>query len=173
MVRRHKDDWMRRLARLIGLCRAVGAYLVVPLLVLLFGAQPPALAKPRVVLLPYRSANGLILVEAKVNGNPVTLVMDTGANHTIIDARSCGFGAVPGFDVNTRGVGISGNALRLRVDLEVGKQILFSQPVSVMNLNDLARRLGTPLDGLLGQDILRQFQSIRIDYKAHVIELQQ
>jgi len=139
----------------------------------LFLAQPQTAAKPRVVQLPYRSVNGLILVEAKVNGNRVTLVMDTGANHTIIDARSCGFTPAPGFEAIYRDVGVSGNALRMRVDLEVGKQILFSQPVSVMNLNDLAHRLGTPLDGLLGEDILRQFRSVRIDYKAHVVELQQ
>jgi hypothetical protein len=28
-------------------------------------------------------------------------------------------------------------------------------------------------DGLLGQDFLRQFGSVRIDYRAHVIELQE
>ena len=141
-------------------------------LLALFLVQPQALAKPRIVALPYRSVNGLILIEAKANGNPVTLVMDTGANHTIIDAKSCGYTPTPGIDVITSGVGISGNALRLRVDVELGKQFVFSQPVSVMNLDELSHRLGTPFDGLLGQDILRQFRSIRINYKRHVIELQ-
>jgi hypothetical protein len=28
-------------------------------------------------------------------------------------------------------------------------------------------------EGLLGQDMLRQFRSVRIDYRAHVIELQE
>ena len=45
---------------------------------------------------------------------------------------------------------------------------LFSQPVSVMNLDDLSKRFQLPFDGLLGQDILSQFQSVRIDFKAHV-----
>ena len=41
-----------------------------------------------------------------------------------------------------------------------------------MNLGDLPERLGAPFDGLLGQDILRQFRSVRINYRAHVIELE-
>ena len=64
------------------------------------------------------------------------------------------------------GPGIVGNALRLRVDLEIGGRFLFSQPASVMNLDDLPKRLGVQFDGLLGQDILRQFRSIRINYRA-------
>jgi hypothetical protein len=71
-----------------------------------------------------------------------------------------------------RGAGIVGNALRLRVDLELARQIMFSQPVSVMNLEELSKSLRIPFDGLLGQDILNQFRSVRIDYKNHVIELE-
>jgi hypothetical protein len=41
-----------------------------------------------------------------------------------------------------------------------------------MNLGDLPQRVGVPFDGLLGQDILRQFRSVRIDYKKHMIELE-
>jgi hypothetical protein len=71
-----------------------------------------------------------------------------------------------------RGAGIVGNALRLRVDLEIAHQFMFSQPVSVMNLEELSKRFGIQFDGLLGQDILNQFRSVRIDYKNHVIELE-
>lgn len=68
--------------------------------------------------------------------------------------------------------GIVGNAVRLRVDVEIVHRFLFSQPVSVMNRADLSKRFQIPFDGLLGQDILSQFRSVRIDYKAHVIELE-
>jgi len=71
-----------------------------------------------------------------------------------------------------RGAGIVGNALRLRVDLEIAHQFVFSQRVSVMNLEELSRRFGIQFDGLLGQDILNQFRSVRIDYKRCVIELE-
>ena len=72
-----------------------------------------------------------------------------------------------------RGAGIVGNALRLRVDLELAHQIMFSQPVAVMNLEDLSKSFRIAFDGLLGQDILNQFRAVRIDYKNHVIELEQ
>jgi hypothetical protein len=41
-----------------------------------------------------------------------------------------------------------------------------------MNLEDLSKRFQIHFDGLLGQDVLNQFRSVRIDYKAHVIELE-
>jgi hypothetical protein len=41
------------------------------------------------------------------------------------------------------------------------------------NLEDLNQELGVNFDGLLGEDLLREFHSVRINYKAHVIELEQ
>jgi hypothetical protein len=72
----------------------------------------------------------------------------------------------------SKGPGIVGKALRLRVDLEIAGRILFSRPVSVMNLGDLPQRIGAQFDGLLGQDILRQFRSVHINYHSHLIELE-
>ncbi len=42
-----------------------------------------------------------------------------------------------------------------------------------MNVDELRRRFGAPVDGLLGQDVLREFRSVRINYKARVIGLEQ
>ena len=46
------------------------------------------------------------------------------------------------------------------------------QRVAIMNLDGLSQVLGIHFDGLLGQDVLREFHSVRIDYRAHVIELE-
>jgi len=131
-----------------------------------------ALAQPRVVTVPFRSVDSFILIEASIDGKPVTLLVDTGANKTILNAKSFGRASLPVSQPVNQGAGIIGNALRLRVDLEIAHQILFSQPVSVMNLEELSKRFRIPFDGLLGQDILNQFRSVRIDYKSHVIELE-
>ena len=133
---------------------------------------PATCAHEGTVLLPFRSTHSLILVDAKVNGNPATLLLDTGANNTIINARIYGSVQAPPVELTSKGPGIVGNALRLHVDLEIADRFLFSQPVSVMNLGDLPQRVGAKFDGLLGQDILRQFRSVRINYRAHVIELE-
>ena len=102
---------------------------------------------------------------------PATLLLDTGATNTIINAKMYGNVQAPRIEA-VSGPGIVDNALRLRVDLEIGGRFLFSQPVSVMNLDDLPKRLGVQFDGLLGQDILRQFPSIRINYRSPVVELE-
>lgn len=132
----------------------------------------PSCGKTRIVLLPFRTVHSLILVDVKVNGTPATLLLDTGANNTIINGKFCGGLPAAGIEPVSKGPGIVGNALRLRVDLEIAGRFLFSQPVSVMSLGELPQRFGAQFDGLLGQDILRQFRSVRIDYRDHVIELE-
>lgn len=132
----------------------------------------PSCARTERVLLPFHSVHSLILIDAKVNGNSATLLLDTGAKNTIINAKLCGSVRAPLIEPSSEGPGIVGNALRLRVDLEIARLFLFSQPVSVMNLGDLPKNVGADFDGLLGQDILRQFRSVRINYHTHVIELE-
>lgn len=139
-------------------------------LALLF--PPPIVAGPGPILLPFRSVHSMLLIDAKVNGEPVTLLLDTGANSTILDVKSYSRSLLLPSQPANRQVGIVGNALRVRVDLELARRFLFSQPVSVMNLGDLPQRIGAQFDGLLGQDILRQFRSVRINYRAGVIELE-
>ncbi|HKW62682.1 MAG TPA: retropepsin-like aspartic protease [Candidatus Acidoferrum sp.] len=133
---------------------------------------PASFGTAEPVLLPFHSVRSLILVDAKVNGRSATLLLDTGANNTIINAALCGNAQAPRIEPTGKGPGIVGNTLRLRVDLEIARHFLFSQPVSVMNLGDLPKSLGADFDGLLGQDILRQFRSIRINYRDRVIELE-
>ena len=131
------------------------------------------LAKPRVVMLPYRSVDSYILVDARIDGSPVKLMLDTGSNETILNASSFCKTELSVTRPANRGAGIVGNALHLRVDLELAHQIMFSQPVAVMNLEELSKSFRIPFDGLLGEDILNQFRSVRIDYKKHVLELEQ
>lgn len=131
------------------------------------------LAKPRVVMLPYRSVDSYILVDAKIDGRAVKLLLDTGSNETILNASSFCKTELSATRPVNRGAGIVGNALHLRVDLELAHQIMFSQPVAVMNLEELSKSFRISFDGLLGEDILNQFRSVRIDYKKHVLELEQ
>ena len=41
-----------------------------------------------------------------------------------------------------------------------------------MDLSEASKHLGTRIDGFVGQDILREFSAVRIDYKAGVVEFE-
>jgi hypothetical protein len=60
------------------------------MLFLVVSATPPVPSQRRIVSVPFRSLNTYMLVEASVDGRPVTLLVDTGANKTILNARSMG-----------------------------------------------------------------------------------
>jgi hypothetical protein len=69
--------------------------------------------------------------------------------------------------------GFAGYSLRRPADLGLGENVWIAQQVSVMDLNELKQMLHMDFDGLLGQDFLSQFRSVRIDYRGHIIELQE
>lgn len=133
------------------------------------------IARPEVITIPFRSAETMILVEARVNDNRVALLLDTGANNTIVSPKAYGDLAfhLHSIHKNDRGPGMRGDAVLLRANLVLANRVWSSQPVYVMNVDELTRRFGAPVDGLLGQDVLREFHSVRINYKAKVIELEQ
>ncbi len=133
------------------------------------------IARPEIVSVPFRTAESMILVEARVNDNRVMLVLDTGANNTIVSPRAYGYlqFRLRGIHNNDTGPGLRGDAVRLRANVALSNRVWVSQPVYVMNVDELTRRFGAPVDGLLGQDLLREFHAVRINYKAHVIELEQ
>ena len=48
-------------------------------------SQSPSLAQEHKTLsLPFRSVSGLILLDIKVNGKPAVVLLDTGANVTVL-----------------------------------------------------------------------------------------
>jgi hypothetical protein len=73
----------------------------------------------------------------------VTLLVDTGANKTILNARSIGGVQLPVSQPVNHGAGIIGNALHLRVDVEIAHRFLFSQPVPV-SLDELRSAFTSP-----------------------------
>jgi Aspartyl protease len=146
------------------------------LLLALFLLTPlPNRARPNVLRLPFRTAHSMIVVQARVNGSQVALLLDTGATRTIVSARV--YGNVP-FQLRTiertsHSAGIVGDSVILPVNLQLANHIWAGQHVAIMNLDGLSQVLGIQFDGLLGQDVLGEFHSVRIDYHAHIIELEE
>jgi hypothetical protein len=126
------------------------------------------------VQVPFHNVQSMILVDGKVNGNPAVFLLDTGANRTIVSTKSYGdtWFALQRLPHDHKGPGLVGYSVRRQADLALGGHTWYGQQVSVMNLNDLKQMLGMEFDGLLGQDILREFRSVRIDYRTHTIYLE-
>lgn len=145
------------------------------LLALLLMLPLPNRARPAAVRMPFRTVQSMILVDGKVNGNPAIFLLDTGANRTIISGKAYGSPqfCLEQMRLSRQGAGASGASILLRADLVIGDHLWAEQRVSVMDLDELNGLLKLHFDGLLGEDILRQFRSIRIDYHSKVIELEE
>lgn len=100
--------------------------------------------------LPFRNENGLILLDLKVNEKPAVLLLDTGATTTLF--ANAGL-----------------------VEIRVAQH-----SVIAVYANELGRFSSTTrrnmallgISGILGQDFLHKFKSVRIDYANRVLELQ-
>lgn len=161
--------------RPLGRKRAPSEFARALVLLILLLLPLPNFARPEVATVPFRTAQTFILVQAKVNGNPATLLLDTGANRTIVSIKIYGTAqfTLQRMRQNSNGPGHVGESVRLTADVALANRVWVGQPVSVMNLEDLKQELGVNFDGLLGEDLLREFRSVRINYKTRVIELEQ
>jgi len=117
---------------------------------------------------------GTILIQAQVNGQPATLVVDTGASHTILSSellrvRSL---ALEHADAPAKGSGFVGSAGWAKATLEIRTMTWPNRRVLVMDdFQDLSKSMKQKVDGILGEDVLREFDSVVIDFKHHRLVL--
>jgi hypothetical protein len=138
-------------------------------------ALAPAPAQPTTIRVPFHTVKSMILVEGRANGDTLTFLLDTGSIGTIVSARMYhAHFPLHRMRRTTDGPGMIGESISTHMDLELGGHRWYAQRVSIMNLDELSGILGVKrIDGLLGQDVLREFRSVRIDYHAHIIELEE
>lgn len=110
-----------------------------------------------------------ILVEVQVNGKDRIFVFDTGAARTVVSPRV--LGGLAEFELKmsrfrSREPGLKGEAMWEQVrSFRLGRQVWYDLRVVVMNLEEVSRIYGRPIDGLLGQDLLSEFESVTIDFR--------
>jgi predicted aspartyl protease len=113
------------------------------------------------------NVDGSFLVEARVDGSPAVLVLDTGAEHSLLDREFAKrLGLHPIADANVQKPYSSGKNEIVRVtDLEI--QSIHSSDLNVMtdDLTASSGALGVHIDGALGNDFLRKF-TVTLDYSA-------
>lgn len=99
--------------------------------------------------LTFTSTRSLLLVHINVDGRDLLLIFDTGAERTLINS--------PKESVERKAT--------VRVDTKT-----FDTRLAFVDLagTDIAK---THADGVLGQDILRKFDFVKIDYASHTITM--
>lgn len=118
--------------------------------------------------------HGAILVTLTVNGRPATLLVDTGAATTMISAELAGIDrfTLERSKFREGQTGLQAVGVWERATLQAGSWRA-SMDVGAINLDEVTARYGRRIDGLLGQDVLRRFARITIDFEAKKLLLAQ
>ena len=119
-------------------------------------------------------STGTILVDASVNGQSVVMVLDTGASHSMFDASVFGLSTVQlqAARMKSRGLGLDADIVVRTADFEIGEEAWKQQPVEIADLHLLSKIYGRKIGGIVGQDVLRSFVSVQINYKGQCVMFQ-
>jgi len=110
---------------------------------------------------------GSILLRAQVNGHPATLFVDTGCSTTILSWELLQVRplALQRADPFAKGSGYVGTAGWSKATLEIGPFKWADRKVLVMDFQEISNTMSQKVDGILGEDVLREFDSVAIDFK--------
>ena len=132
---------------------------------------------PNSVEIPLRPSRvfGLMMVEARINGQLAVLILDTGSNHTIVSSKLVDVATPPLKDLVTskKGSGYSGNGVFARASVSVGAVLWRDHRIVAMDTNEISKSMGESVDGLLGMDFLNEFDIVIVDLRRHKLILTQ
>ncbi|HEV8586827.1 MAG TPA: retropepsin-like aspartic protease [Methylomirabilota bacterium] len=116
-------------------------------------APPPPLPPPPGAVVPF-VRGAAVVVEASLNGIPLRLLLDTGADRTVIAPAALARAGLPWTGAPVRITGVTGSAVATLVSVPR----LDLAGVHVGPLSVIAHAVpGEALDGLLGRDVLDAF----------------
>jgi len=126
----------------------------------------------RQTVLPFRFINNHIYVEARLNGRPYALLVDTGAANLVTPttARALGLTAVGAARMKGTGEGSEDAAFTRVASLGVGDVTLRNQLFAVVPLEKFDEVEGVPFHGILGYELFKRFV-VRIDYEARTLTI--
>ncbi|HXO61124.1 MAG TPA: hypothetical protein VN850_04870 [Candidatus Acidoferrales bacterium] len=120
----------------------------------------------------FRARNGLILVPARVRGNHVTLLLDTGAVLTTFSSK-----IVPSTTMNSRitinMASESVSASRVPVAFTVGEPDMQERRCSFRQSVVVGDFKFGEADGVIGLDVLSSFKVVTIDFHNSVLILEE
>jgi hypothetical protein len=124
------------------------------------------------ISVPFHTENALIMVDAELDHKPIRLLLDSGSVRTLISASSAQVNIpLAAMQHTSYSRGLEGQVVEIPATLVLGGRKIHFDGLFA-NLANLGPTMNVKCDGILGQDILRQFKSVRIDYKKHVVEFE-
>ncbi|QKG58529.1 aspartyl protease family protein [Hymenobacter sp. BRD128] len=136
---------------------------------------PEELTTPPSVVAPARVLDGLLLVEAEVDGRRGNFLLDTGAPALVLNQREFAAPAPEASPAATGGTGVNGKMAGMSHHLVQHfdwQGISFQQKaVPTLDLTSLQQKLGgLTLLGLIGYNILNQY-ALTLDYRGGQVRL--
>lgn len=112
-----------------------------------------------------RSELGLIYVLADLKGQPVRMIVDTGANRTILDRAAADRLGIDSSGPRLEVAGCIADAASEAAAgaLRLGPVAIPMDAVAVLDLSPMGPKLGERVDGIIGADVLAATAAV-IDY---------
>jgi hypothetical protein len=123
--------------------------------------------------IPFQLHGSLIVTELSVDeSSPLNFIFDTGAGGTIINgSTAAGLGIVGDETVSQEGgTGTATIVLSTNHIVDAGDLRLQDVTLGIVDIDHIEKRLGAPIDGVIGWLILSQY-AVRVNYDTMLIEL--
>jgi clan AA aspartic protease (TIGR02281 family) len=120
-------------------------------------------------------SSGHHLIDATINGQKATFILDTGANFSVVHAAAARRLGLPDTGAAAGAFGLGGGMKALQVKLEkleIGGVAIRQRRIMTSDLSQLVQGLGTvsrtPIAGLVGQDVMREHRAV-VDVAAPML----
>jgi len=121
--------------------------------------------------IPFEFVDGYILVHARVNAHPVTLLVDSGASASVLSLSSARRLHVPlGDPLPVDGVNAGALAFQIGPITAEARGLVLSQMTLATDLSNAAQLCSVPVDGLIGADFFKG-RMLQIDYASQRLRL--
>jgi Aspartyl protease len=131
----------------------------------------PRLLPAQTAVVSLKIDGAKIFTDVRINGKLARLLLDTGAGMTLV-TPDVARGTLELQSLNIEQQAGRSRASLRRISIAFGDVILSDHIVGVLDMQDVNRRTGMHIDGILGEDILGRFRSVRINFKDQTLELE-